>query len=125
MGELKDSLRARIDKIVDPCVLTPFHELEPGTRMVVYHFTFENLAKEPQTVAGFAQFRAKDGTGFQYDDTFPTCQGERDLAPCMFQDLVTTTECTVGFEVREGQQVVELRYDPNPFTTTDIVFTTR
>jgi hypothetical protein len=122
VAELKDGVRLRIDKILDPCILasTLFQELEPGTRMVVYQFTFENLAKEQQTILG--QFRAKDATGFEYDGTFATCEGERDLLLCFLEDLVTTTECEAAFEVREGQQIVELRYDPNPFTTTDIVF---
>jgi hypothetical protein len=122
VAELKDGVRLRIDKILDPCILasTPFQELEPGTRMVVHQVTFENLAKEQQTILG--QFRAKDATGFEYDDTSATCEGERDLPFCFLEDVVTTTECEVAFEVREGQQIVELRYDPNPFTTTDIVF---
>ena len=122
VAELKDGVRLRIDKILDPCILasTPFQELEPGTRMVVHQVTFENLAKEQQTI--FGQFSAKDATGFEYDDTSATCEGERDLPFCFMEDVVTTTECEVAFEVREGQQIVELRYDPNPFTTTDIVF---
>lgn len=122
VAELKDSVRLRIDKILDPCILrsTPFQELEPGTRMVMYQLTFENLAKEQQTILG--QFRAKDASGFEYDHTFATCEGERDLPFCFMQDLVTATKCEAAFEVRKGQQVVELRYDPNPFTTTDIVF---
>jgi hypothetical protein len=122
VAELKDGVRLSIDKILDPCILasTPFQELEPGTRMVAHQVTFENLAEEQQTILG--QFRAKDGTGFEYDGTFATCEGERDLPFCFLEDLVTTTECEVAFEVREGQQIVELRYDPNPFTTTDIVF---
>jgi hypothetical protein len=125
MAELKDGVRLRIDKILDPCILasTLFQELEPGTRMVVYQLTFENLAKEQQTILG--QFTAKDATGFRYDDTFATCEEERDLDLCFLQDLVTTTECEAAFEVREGQGVVELRYDPNPLTTTDIVFRAR
>jgi len=122
VAELEDGVRLSIDKILDPCILASnlFQELEPGTRMVVHELTFENLAKEQQTILG--QFRAKDATGFEYDDTFATCEGERDLPFCFLEDLVTTTECEVAFEVREGQQIVELRYDPNPFTTTDIVF---
>ena len=122
VAELKDGVRLRIDKILDPCILasTLFQEVEPGTRMVVYRLTFENLANEQQTILG--QFGAKDATGFEYDDTFATCEGERDLPFCFMQDVVTMTECEVAFEVREGQQVVELRYDPNPFSTTDIVF---
>jgi hypothetical protein len=122
VAELKDGVRLRIDRILDPCIVqsTPFQQLEPGTRMVVHELTFENLAKEQQTILG--QFRAKDATGFEYDGTFATCEGERDLPFCFLEDLVTTTECEVAFEVREGQQIVELRYDPNPFTTTDIVF---
>jgi hypothetical protein len=122
VAELKDGVRLRIDKILDPCVLASslFQDIEPGTRMVVHQLTFENLAREQQTILG--QFRAKDATGFEYDDTFATCEGERDLPFCFLEDLVTTTECEVAFEVREGQQIVELRYDPNPFTTTDIVF---
>jgi signal transduction histidine kinase len=121
-AELKDGVRLRIDNILDPCIVgsTPFQEVEPGTRMVVYQLTFENLANEQQTILG--QFGAKDATGFEYDDTFGTCEGERDLPFCFLEDVVTTTECEVAFEVREGQQIVELRYDPNPFTTTDIVF---
>jgi hypothetical protein len=121
-AELKDGMRLRIDKILDPCALasTPFQEVEPGTRMVVYQLTFENVANEQQTILG--QFGAKDATGFEYDDTFGTCEGERDLPFCFLEDVVTTTECEVAFEVRESQQIVELRYDPNPFTTTDIVF---
>jgi len=122
VAELKGGVRLRVDKIIDPCILasTPFQELEPGTRMVMYQLTFENLAKEQQTILG--QFRAKDATGFEYDDTFATCEGERDPPLCFMQDLVTTAECEVAFEVREGQRIAELRYDPNPFTTTDIVF---
>jgi hypothetical protein len=122
VAELKDGVRLRIDKILDPCILasTLFQQLEPGTRMVAHELTFENLAKEQQTILG--QFRVKDGAGFEYDGTFATCEGERDLPFCFLEDLVTTTECEVAFEVREGQQIVELRYDPNPFTTTDIVF---
>jgi len=102
VAELKDGVRLRIDKILDPCILrfTPFQELEPGTCMVAYQFTFENLANEQQTI--FGQFGVKDATGFEYDDTFATCEGERDLPFCFMQDVVTATECEAAFEVREG-----------------------
>jgi len=122
LAELGDSVRVRIDRIIDPCILdsTLFQELEPGTHMVVYQFTFENLANEAQTILG--DFSAKDSTGFKYDSTFATCEGEQNLPLCFLQDLVIAMGCEEAFEVREGQEVVELRYDPNPFTTKDIVF---
>jgi len=119
-GAEAEGIRIAINQILDPYSSeNMFDEPDAGMRFVAFDLTVENVSDSSNYFSAF-EFKLRDADDFQYEVGISPLVSPR----LESQDLRggTKTRGLVGFQVRATARLVELYFDPNLFTKTDILF---
>lgn len=115
-------VRITINEIIDPYSSGNQFDLPAaGNRFVVFDMTVENISDDSHFFSIF-DFALKDTENFQYEVGFspivePSLSSVTDL-----QGGGSKVQGRLGFEVREGAALFEMKFDPELFSEEDIVF---
>jgi len=117
-----EGLKVTILEIRDPFEsANRFSRPSAGNRFVAFKVQIENVGGGSKSHNAF-NFKLLDAENFQHKPESIVFAEQALLGQATQLGGGARIEGWIGFEVKQGVGLKELTYDPNPFTTTDIVF---